>query len=67
MQSFRPSEIVFTYLLDIGSGKGDGTATGVKTAIRCKQGHAACKILSLQQILFHVTVEFHAITMLSQK
>ena len=29
------------------------------TVVGVKQGHVFCKMLSLQQILFYVSVEFH--------
>ena len=35
------------------------TTTCLKTVVGGKQGHAPCKILSLQQSTFFVSVEFH--------
>ena len=59
--AFLPSRASYssTFLNNCGRGKSLGNTTCLKTAVGCKQGHAPCKIFSLQQNLFVVSVEFH--------
>ena len=42
-----------------GRGEGLRTTACLRTVVGGKQGHAPCEILSLQQFLFLVSVEFH--------
>ena len=48
-----------TFLTCCGRGERLRTTTCLQTVVGGKQGHALCKILSLQQILFLVSFEFH--------
>ena len=56
-----PSRASFhtTFLKNCGRSESLGITTCPKTVVGGKQGHAPCKILSLQQSLFYVSVKFH--------
>ena len=58
--AFLPSRASFhtTFLRNCGRGDCLRTATCLSTLFGGKQGHAPCRILLLQQILFFVSVEF---------
>ena len=59
--AFHPSWASFstTFPKNCGAGESLRTTTCLNTVVRGKEGHAACKIPSLQQSLFLVSVEFH--------
>ena len=59
--AFLPSRASFStaFLSTISRGKSLKTITCLKTVLGGNQGHAPCKILSLQQSLFFVSVEFN--------
>ena len=47
------------FFLNRGCGENLGTTTCAKTVVGGKQGHAPCRILSLRQNLFCMSIEFH--------
>ena len=59
--AFQPSKASFytTFHKHYGRGEGFRTTTCPKTVAGDKRRQALCKILSLQQSLFLVSVEFH--------
>ena len=59
--AFLPSKasLPTMFLKHCGRGESLGTITCLKTVVGGKQGHALCKILSLQQSPFLVSVECH--------
>ena len=52
--AFLPSKVSFytTFFKHCGRGESFGAFTCLRTVAWCRQGHAACKIFLLQQILF---------------
>ena len=54
---FLPSRASFssTFLKNCGRGESLSTTTCIKAVVGGKQGHAPCRILSLQQCLFCVS------------
>ena len=48
-----------TCLKNCGKGECLGTTTCLMTVAGGKQGHAPCRMLPLQQILFFVSLKFH--------
>ena len=59
--AFQPSQASFSTTFHTKCGRGESlmTTTYPKTVVGVKQGHAPCRILSLQQNLFFLSVEFH--------
>ena len=66
---FLPFQTSFytTFVINCGRGEGFRKATCLNTVAGGKQGHAPCKMLLLQQILFLCHSNFIEITRLSQK
>ena len=65
--AFLPFRACFPtiFLTNCGMGESLGTTTCPKTVVGGKQGHAPCKILSLQQSLFLCQLNFMEIIRLS--
>ena len=66
--AFMPARDTFNtiFIKNRSRGQDLGNVTSLKTVVKAKQGHAHCKIILLQQILFLCQSNFFKIRRLSQ-